>query len=370
MALTLHGTVADNTAVLDRRSAKPLVINGDMAVAQRATSTTGITGNGVHTIDRIALDLSDNGTWTQTQSTDVPTGQGFASSLKMDCTTADAAVAAGTYHLLRYKFEGQDCQLFKKGTSSAEYITVAFWIKSNKTGTFTVELFDSEGDDRTISKTFTIDSGDTWEKKVLSFIGDTSVAQPNTNALGLSVNIWMTGGSTFTGGTLQTAWGAKTDNERADTSVNIADSTDNEYYLTGLQVEVGDFDANSIAPFQHESFGDSLLRCQRYYEKSNSASEAPNATDGAVGSCWTSLSNQDSTTLVMPCIQWKVEKRVSPTMTYYHTDGTSGQLSVQGTGRSVTATYVGETTLGRIYVASGGTHNDYVTFMFEAAAEL
>ena len=57
-------------------------------------------------------------------------------------------------------------------------------------------------------------------------------------------------------------------------------------------------------------------------------------------------------------------------MTYYHTDGTSGQLSVQGTGRSVTATYVGETTLGRIYVASGGTHNDYVTFMFEAAAEL
>jgi hypothetical protein len=264
MALTLHGTVSDNTVVLDRRSAKPIIINGDMHVSQKATSTTGITGNGVHTIDRIALDLSDNGTWTQTQSTDVPTGQGFASSLKMDCTTADAAVAAGTYHLLRYKFEGQDCQLFKKGTSSAEYITVAFWIKSNKTGTFTVELFDSEGDDRTISKTFTIDSGDTWEKKVLSFIGDTSVAQPNTNALGLSVNIWMTGGSTFTGGTLQTAWGAKTDNERADTSVNIADSTDNEYYLTGLQVEVGNFDANSIAPFQHESFGDSLARCQRY----------------------------------------------------------------------------------------------------------
>ena len=264
MALTLHGTVADNTAVLDRRSAKPLVINGDMAVAQRATSTTGITGNGVHTIDRIALDLSDNGTWTQTQSTDVPTGQGFASSLKMDCTTADAAVAAGTYHLLRYKFEGQDCQLFKKGTSSAEYITVAFWIKSNKTGTFTVELFDSEGDDRTISKTFTIDSGDTWEKKVLSFIGDTSVAQPNTNALGLSVNIWMTGGSTFTGGTLQTAWGAKTNNERADTSVNIADSTDNEYYLTGVQIEVGEYTASTLPAFQHEPFGDNLARCQRY----------------------------------------------------------------------------------------------------------
>ena len=44
MALTLHGTVADNTAVLDRRSAKPLVINGDMQIAQRGTSVTGISG--------------------------------------------------------------------------------------------------------------------------------------------------------------------------------------------------------------------------------------------------------------------------------------------------------------------------------------
>jgi len=323
MALTLHGTVADNTVVLSRQNAKPLIINGDMQVAQRATSATGITGNGVHTIDRIALDLSDNGTWTQTQSTDVPTGQGFASSLKMDCTTADAAVAAGTYHLLRYKFEGQDCQLFKKGTSSAEYITVAFWIKSNKTGTFTVELFDSEGDDRTISKTFTIDSGDTWEKKVLSFIGDTSSAQPNTNALGLSVNIWMTGGSTFTGGTLQTAWGAKTNNERADTSVNIADSTDNEYYLTGLQVEVGDFDANSIAPFQHESFGDSLLRCQRYLYDPLRGADSFGVL--SVGACV-------STTVCRAVLYAPAEMRTRPTIV------TSGDLEVAGSGFSPAVT--------------------------------
>lgn len=257
--------------VTNRPNVKPIVINGDMQISTRGTSITGITGTSYNSLDRIALDLSDNGTWTQTQSTDVPAGQGFASSLKMDCTTADAAVAAGTYHLLRYKIEGRDCQLFKKGTSSAEYITIAFWIKSNKTGTFTTEIFDSVGSDRTISQTFTIDSGDTWEKKVLSFIGDTSGAQPNTSALGLSFNIWMTGGSTFTGGTLQTAWGAKTDNERADTSVNIADSTSNEYYLTGLQIEVGEYTASTLPPFQHETVQDSQMRCARYCQKTSSA---------------------------------------------------------------------------------------------------
>ena len=346
MALTLHGTVADNTAVLDRRSAKPLVINGNMQVSQRATSVTGITGNGINTIDRIALDLNDNGTWTQTQSTDVPTGQGFLSSLKMDCTTADAAVAAGTYHLLRYKFEGQDCQLFKKGTSSAEYITVAFWIKSNKTGTFTVELFDSEGDDRTISKTFTIDSGDTWEKKVLSFIGDTSSAQPNTNALGLSVNIWMTGGSTFTGGTLQTAWGAKTDNERADTSVNIADSTDNEYYLTGLQVEVGEFDANSIAPFQHESYGDNLARCQRYFQIFTQppligSANANNTIARASIGLFPVQMRAAPTAVQSGTLSWFYSNSHQPTSTafsasYTDVDGAEFDVTVSGTGMTAT----------------------------------
>lgn len=257
--------------VTNRPNVKPIVINGDMQISTRGTSITGITGTSYNSLDRIALDISDNGTWTQTQSTDVPAAQGFASSLKMDCTTADSAVATGVFHLLRYKIEGRDCQLFKKGTASPEYITVAFWIKSNLTGTFTTEIFDSQGDDRTISKTFTIDSADTWEKKVLSFVGDTSGAQPNTSALGLSVNIWMTGGATFTGGTLQTAWGAKTDNERADTSVNIASSTDNEYYLTGLQVEVGEYTASTLPPFQHETVQDSQMRCARYCQKMTAA---------------------------------------------------------------------------------------------------
>ena len=107
-------------------SNRNLIINGAMAVSQRSTSVTGITGGGYNTIDRMKVDLNDNGAWTHSQDTDVPSGSGFGNSWKLNVTTADTAVASGSYHLFRYLFEGQDLQKLKKGTSSAESVTVSF----------------------------------------------------------------------------------------------------------------------------------------------------------------------------------------------------------------------------------------------------
>jgi len=272
MALTLHGTVSDNTAVLDRRSAKPLVINGDMAVAQRATSVTGITTAAFYTVDRIGTNLNGAGTWTQTQSTDTPTGSGFRTSLKMDCTTADASPAAGDYLSMLYKFEGQEVQLLKKGTSSAEGVSIAFWVKSAKTGTHILTLIDNDNN-RAISKVYTVSSADTWEKKVVYFAGDTTGVLDNDNALSFYMLFYLVAGSNISSGTLQTSWDTLTTTDLAVGQVNLADSTDNNWYLTGLQMEVGEFDANSIAPFQHESSGDSLQRCKRYFNRLTKASD-------------------------------------------------------------------------------------------------
>ena len=91
-----------------------LVINGDMSIAQRASSTASITGNGYHTIDRFNTINTTLGTWTQSQDTDVPSGYGFAKSLKMDCTTADASPASGDRLDIQQKFEGQNLQHLKK----------------------------------------------------------------------------------------------------------------------------------------------------------------------------------------------------------------------------------------------------------------
>jgi hypothetical protein len=132
-----------------------IIINGDMSIAQRSTSVAGITGQGYNTIDRFETHASSLGTWTQSQSTDVPTGQGFATSLKMDCTTADASPSAGDFLYVRQKVEGQNLQYLKKGTANAESTTLSFWVKSNKTGTYIAELYDIDNN-RTISNSYTI----------------------------------------------------------------------------------------------------------------------------------------------------------------------------------------------------------------------
>ncbi len=263
MALTLHGTVSDNTVALDRKTATPIIINGDMQIAQRGTSNSGVTSEGYHNgPDR--WKLVPLGTVTISQSTDTPTGQGFKNSYKIDVTTADTSLASGDNSRFMTFLEGQNLQMFNKGNSGAENFTIAFWIKSSKTGTCVMELVDDN--DRHCCKTYTVSSANTWEKKVVSIPNETSNAIDDDNTLGLQVYWWFAGGSDFTSGTLATAWASKTSANRAvGLNVNCYDSTDNEVYITGIQMEVGDFDSNSIPDFQFEDAGTSLARCQRYY---------------------------------------------------------------------------------------------------------
>jgi len=251
-------------ALINRKTATPLIINGDMQIAQRGTSATGLTSTGYQTLDRwrfVALSL---GTWTMSQDTDVPTGQGFSSSLKLDCTTANASLGAGNVLQLQTRFEGQNCQMLKKGTSSAESVTISFWVKSPKTGTHIAELRDIDNT-RHISKSYTVSSANTWEKKVISFAGDTTGVLDNDNSVSFDLQFWLGAGTNYTSGTLATSWASTTDANRAVGQVNVGDNTANNFYLTGVQLEVGTFDANSIPPFQFEDVGTSLARCQRYY---------------------------------------------------------------------------------------------------------
>ena len=273
MALTLHGTVSDNTVALDRKSATPIIINGDMAIAQRGDLTGRSSGDNYVT-DNFFTAMSSLGTFSISQDTDVPTGQGFRKSLKLDCTTAASVDGASDYIAFQKRIESQDLQLLKKGTSSAEYVTIAFWVKSTVTGTGTLEIQDENS--RTISQTYTISSSNTWEKKVLSFVGDTSGALGNDNAKGFELIWWLGAGTTFTSGTLNTSWNAQNNANRVSSSnINIASSTDNNFYVTGVQLEVGQFDSNSIPSFHFEDVGTNLARCQRYYFKTFAQGTTP-----------------------------------------------------------------------------------------------
>jgi hypothetical protein len=258
--LAKMGEVLTNSQIGGRRN---IIINGAMQVAQRGTSFTGKTADSF-IVDRFTMFVNGAmGTWTTAQSTTVPTGEGFANSIKMDCTTADASPASSDILSVQQRFEGQDLQQLKKGTSSAESLTATFYVRSNKTGTYIAELEDRDNT-RYVSQSYTISSADTWEKKTVTFPSDTSGALNNDNGESLRLNFWLGGGSDFTSGTLGTTWHTTATN-RAVGQVNLADSTSNEWYVTGVQLEVGE----QATPFEHRSFGEELELCKRYYEQWN-----------------------------------------------------------------------------------------------------
>lgn len=237
-----------------------MVINGAMTVAQRSSSVTGVTSSGYYTCDRWNIPMSGAGTWTITQSTDAP--DGFANSLKLACTTANASLSAGSLLYPRYNFEGQDIQQLKKGTSSAESITVSFWVKSNKTGTYHVGYQDADNN-RLRGEAYTINSSSTWEYKVVTVDGDTTGTLDNDNASSLQLHFWLVAGSTYTNGGGSGSWSPTANGNYADTlDVNLADTVGNYWQITGVCLNVGD----SAIDFPHQSYGDELQRCQRYYQ--------------------------------------------------------------------------------------------------------
>ena len=276
-----------------------LIINGDMSIAQRGTSSSSVSTAGYHSVDRFRIALENAGTFTVSQSSDVPTGQGFQKSFKLDCTTADASLASGDINTFEQRIEGQNLQYLKKGTSNAESVTVSFWVKTNKTGTYVFELIDNDNS-RHIAKTFTVDSSSTWEKKTLTFAGDTSGALTYDNSTAMTIRIWLSAGSDFQGGTLPSSWQSASGTNRAvGQTVNLADNTANEWYITGVQLEVG----TSASDFEFLPYDVNLKRCYRYYYKRTTQSD-----NGFYG-----VGNADGPTATQILVPFLVEMRDRPT---------------------------------------------------------
>jgi hypothetical protein len=278
-----------------------MVVNGSMAVSQRGTSFASV--GTTYTLDRFQAQNSSLGAFTVTQSSTAP--DGFAKSLKWDCTTADASPAAGDFAGLNYRIEGQDLQQLKKGTSGALSTTVSFWVRSNKTGTYILEIVDADNS-RNIHKAYTISSADTWEHKELTFAGDTTGTLTNDNGLSMYLRWYLGAGSTYTSGTLATDWQANVNADRAVGQVNLADSTSNEWYITGVQLEVGE----QATPFEHEPYGVTLQKAKRYYSEIT-GTESGNAGDGG----FVTVPNWNGGTFYVS-LSFPVEMRSAPSFSY------------------------------------------------------
>ena len=236
---------------------KSLIINGDFAVWQRGTSFAS-PSDGDFTADRYKIFTSNDGDETISQSTDVPSGEGFQYSIKVDITTADTSIAAGQYLTLDQYIEGNVCSFLDWGSSNAKTITVSFWAKSALTGTYCYSIRNNALD-RAYIKEFTIDTANTWEKKTITIEGDTTGTWLTTNGIGQIHQISLAMGSTYHG--TNDSW-QSTNVVSTSNQVNLLNSNSNNFYLTGWKVEEG----TTETPFQHKSYAENLSLCKRYYQ--------------------------------------------------------------------------------------------------------
>jgi len=236
-----------------------------MNVSQRATSVTGLgAASGYFTLDRwfIAEGDASAGRFTMSQTADGPNGIS-ANCIKLDCTTADASIAAGEILTVRQRFEGQNLQRIGKGVAGAKQITVSFYVKASAVFTFGLELFD-EDNSRQITKLFATTTD--WVRHELTFAADeddgsSPFADDTANSLLLAFILHA--GSNFTSGTLNTA--AFANNTNANRAVGISSffsNTANNFFITGVQMEVGPV----ATEFEQEDIGVTIAKCQRYFQ--------------------------------------------------------------------------------------------------------
>ena len=285
-------------------SHRNLFVNGACRIGQRGSTSLG---SGYGGVDRWVQFIGGGGATTTSQDTDVPTGQGFRNSIKLDVTTALASGSSNWAWLGQY-IEAQDCQSVCKGTSNAKQLTLQFWVKSPKTGTHTVRLDVSDSSDG-VGATYTVSSANTWEKKTVTFPASTSGTINDDNGRGIQVFWVLSAGTTYSSGTLNTTWASWTNANTAPGQPNILDSTSNNFYLTGVQLEVGPV----ATTFEHRSLSDELTHCQRYYQQ-------------YINPCCTGVIPDNGSKAYSIGLQFQTRMRAVPTLTITNA-GTGGNVS-------------------------------------------
>ena len=363
---------------------KNLVINGDMRIHQRTGTTTrgaGVAATPV--LDRWVMSVnSTTGVADISQSTDVPSGEGFGHSLKIDVTTVNSPSNVN-YAILRQVWERSDLHHLNRGTSSAKQLTLSFWVKSSFTGNvdgslFYVELqYPSVQAGATVenSKSFTINAANTWEKKTITYEANTTDT-PNTNnynSLDMYVYFWLMAGSNFGNNpasqpTHDSGWGNNTN--RVPGQANFFSGTSNEMYITGVQLEVGD----AATDFEFRPFEQELRSCQRYYQKSQPYEYAvpPVSSYGEV--MCQRFNNTDRYFALGN--RFPVEMRNTPTVTIFDRNGNSGSMnrynnsnqvqvdSINGGSQTDLFRYIDQNSIG------GHTNDDFVhAFNYTANCE-
>tara|TARA_B000000557_G_scaffold18106_1_gene13788 strand:- start:617 stop:1675 length:1059 start_codon:yes stop_codon:yes gene_type:complete len=300
-----------------------MLINGAFTVAQRGTSATATSGSVPLTVDRFSTTASnfDQASLTESQSTTVPSGQGFAHSFKILVgSSAETTLNPDETLYIRYQgIEGQDAQHLAFGTSSAKKTTLSFWVRSGVTGNYAVLMYTNAGIGggavaRSQTLTYTVNSADTWEFKTITFDGDgasgNALADNTTAELQLYFSLASGSNITSVDGT---SWGNYVAGKFAfGQTANLVGTANAAFYITGIKLEVG----TAATPFEHESYKTTLAKCQRYFEISG-------------------ITIVTNITSRYPSGQWAVRKNHRPDITFTAAAGSGATIAPMYDGGNV-----------------------------------
>ena len=316
---------------------KNLLINGNMSIAQRGTSTTSITSDTFGACDRWELDINSGGTWTMEQVGDAPYNTGFTHCTSLTCTASHALGSTGNFVHLRQKVEAYSIKGLMGGTPNAKPLTASFWVKSNEPGKYYVTCYRLRSGTNTtvMSISYTIEQSEVWEFKTVTFPPDTQTGYMTTeNGEGMQISFSLGMNQNSYGSAHYGHWHTNTAFiGRGQT--NLAAATNNYFRITGVQLEIG----SEHTEFEHRPFAEELLLCQRYFEIINLYGANTTYTGGGynrhIGEVF-----------------WKVEKRAIPT------SNTPGVGNYQPGGGTGTVTLSGPTIHGAV-LNSGNTNSTY-----------
>ena len=314
-------TAADGTCtanITNNLSNRRININGGMQIWQRSTSLSVSEGTneGVTACDRYGFEFGNAsaGAATISRSTDVPTNLGFPYSFKIDVTTLNNNSASTTQIRMPHRIEAQDIvNSGWKYNDPNSFLTISFYFKSNKSGTNKLPIMVSVPDGTGYFYISEITQSDTnWNRHTIKVPGNANLTVNYDNGIGLDVTWYFAVGSNYY--TTADTWGT-VQKHGTSNSTNYFDSTSNEMFITGIQIEAT---SNGIATdFEHRSTGEEFARCQRYYQQYVNIS--------AVGYVPNNGSRTYSHGFFFP-----VEMRAAPTMSITNTGSSNGQYITDG----------------------------------------
>ena len=322
-----------------------LIINGSMAVAQRATSVsaTSFTTAGYPVCDRWQFRAinTDHADFDISQQNDAPKGV-CTKSIKIDVNTAETdGVNADEIFWIAQTIEAQNCSDLGFGDSGASDLTISFYVKSNVLGTYAMYLY-TQDPNRYITRTYTIDTSGQWERKIVHIPGDTAGSAINhDNGIGIKIYWWQLAGSDYKS-TDSTTWQSYSNGGIAyGHNVNMASSTSNYWQLTGVQVERG----SNATEFENRSFGEEMVLCHRYYQQIEGYSDLIMFGSGRA----------NGTTEAQVAVPLTVPLRASPTIPSldYSTWGVSGANAITNGQPTVTRWFEDSSIIHLGFPASG-----------------